>query len=134
MGCLYLMGLLYQAKKPAKGFLFDRSPVGYLLGQASWPFLIINKKDLNDKQAALTLLIWTYQEATTQNKLRDADIEHILSVYESITRKASIQKLYQWMRFVKNDYNRSIDPQICRHLTPDSLMKVSGRFPKSLCE
>ena len=72
--------------------------------------LIINKKKPSEREAKVLFINGEleYEEGKNQNKLRGADIEHILAVYEAFEDKKRYSKVVSIDEIRENDYNLNI--------------------------
>jgi type I restriction enzyme M protein len=72
--------------------------------------LIINKAKPSEHKNKVLFINGEleYQEGKNQNKLRDADIQHILSVYEAYEDERRYSKVVEIDEIRENDYNLNI--------------------------
>ena len=72
--------------------------------------LIINKKKPIEREGKVLFINGEleYQEGKNQNKLRDTDIEHILTIYEAFEDAKRYSKVISMEEIRENDYNLNI--------------------------
>jgi type I restriction enzyme M protein len=72
--------------------------------------LIINKAKPDDRKGKVLFINGEleYQEGKNQNKLRDSDIQHILSVYDAYEDERRYSKVVDMQDIRENDYNLNI--------------------------
>lgn len=72
--------------------------------------LIINKKKPSDRKGKVLFINGEleYQEGKNQNKLRDEDIEHIISTFDAYSDERRYSKVIELDEIRENDYNLNI--------------------------
>ena len=72
--------------------------------------LIINKNKPTERKSKVLFINGEleYQEGKNQNKLREQDIQHILSVYDAFVDEKRYSKVVDMDEIRKNDYNLNI--------------------------
>ena len=121
MGCVVPHGVLFRGaseKRIRKGILEDdllEAVIGLppaLFYGTSIPaaLLIINKNKPKDRKGKILFINGElgYQEGKNQNKLRDADIQHILRIYEAFEDEKRYSRVVSMGEIRENDYNLNI--------------------------
>ncbi len=121
MGVVVPHGVLFRGsseKKIRKGILED-DLLEAVIGLPSALFygtgipaalLVINKKKPAERKSKILFINGEleYQEGKNQNKLREQDIQHILSVYDTFVDEKRYSKVVDMDEIRENDYNLNI--------------------------